>query len=158
MLISEQKYTIYRKMPMLVARQERTLAIDGVYIHVGSLSTCIIFASDGLNRSCLQQTKQKQYSIVVKRHHIISRVSRIVSNQQLHLPFLNLFWLVGPRANVMISRQRARNMPVGSLSFAAISSNMIIITAEIVQTIKNLKVALERSGTVNRSRRSRHVV
>ena len=29
-----KKYTIYRKMPMLVARQERTLAIDGVYIHV----------------------------------------------------------------------------------------------------------------------------
>lgn len=29
-----QRYTIYRKMPML-ARQERTLAIDGVYVHVG---------------------------------------------------------------------------------------------------------------------------
>ena len=28
-----QRYTIYRKMPML-ARQERTLAIDGVYVHV----------------------------------------------------------------------------------------------------------------------------
>ncbi|KAG1831079.1 stress-activated map kinase interacting protein 1-domain-containing protein [Suillus variegatus] len=28
-----KKYTIYRKMPML-ARQERTLAIDGVYIHI----------------------------------------------------------------------------------------------------------------------------
>ena len=32
---SSQKYTIYRKMPMLVAKQERTLAIDGVYVHVG---------------------------------------------------------------------------------------------------------------------------
>ncbi|KAF8880010.1 stress-activated map kinase interacting protein 1-domain-containing protein [Infundibulicybe gibba] len=29
-----KKYTIYRKMPMLVARQERTLAIDGDYIHI----------------------------------------------------------------------------------------------------------------------------
>ena len=32
-----QKYTIFRKMPMLVTRQERNLAIDGVYIHVRSL-------------------------------------------------------------------------------------------------------------------------
>ena len=30
-------------MPMLVARQERTLAIDGVYIHVSSCSTYIVF-------------------------------------------------------------------------------------------------------------------
>jgi hypothetical protein len=29
-----QKYTVYRKMPMMVNRHERTLAIDGVYIHV----------------------------------------------------------------------------------------------------------------------------
>ncbi|KAF9475732.1 hypothetical protein BDN70DRAFT_840479 [Pholiota conissans] len=29
-----KKYTIYRKIPMLVARQERTLAIDGDYIHI----------------------------------------------------------------------------------------------------------------------------
>ena len=28
-------------MPMLVARQERTLAIDGVYIHVSSCFTYI---------------------------------------------------------------------------------------------------------------------
>ena len=29
-----KKYIIYRKMPMLVTRQERVLAIDGGYIHV----------------------------------------------------------------------------------------------------------------------------
>ncbi|KAF5318799.1 hypothetical protein D9619_010789 [Psilocybe cf. subviscida] len=29
-----KKYTIYRKLPMLVTRQERTLAIDGDYIHI----------------------------------------------------------------------------------------------------------------------------
>ncbi|KAF5387693.1 hypothetical protein D9615_000003 [Tricholomella constricta] len=29
-----KKYTIFRKAPMLLARQERTLAIDGVYIHI----------------------------------------------------------------------------------------------------------------------------
>jgi SAPK-interacting protein 1 (Sin1), Pleckstrin-homology len=92
LLTFPQKYTIYRKMPMLVARQERTLAIDGVYIHVRSSSAAVIFTPDGSsnNRSCLQQTKQKQFSIMVKRHHIILRVSRIASNQQLHLPFSNL--------------------------------------------------------------------
>ena len=29
-----QKYTVYRKMPMIVGKHERTLAIDGPYIHV----------------------------------------------------------------------------------------------------------------------------
>ncbi|KAJ6461981.1 stress-activated map kinase interacting protein 1-domain-containing protein [Mycena vulgaris] len=29
-----KQYTIYRKMPMLVARQERTMAFDGLYIHI----------------------------------------------------------------------------------------------------------------------------
>ncbi|KAL4259349.1 SIN1 family protein [Pleurotus pulmonarius] len=32
--LAYKKYTIYRKMPMLVTRQERTLAIDGVYLHI----------------------------------------------------------------------------------------------------------------------------
>lgn len=32
------------------------------------------------------------------------------------------------------------------------------VAFEIVQTIKNLKTSLERSGTVNKSRRSRQVV
>jgi len=29
--LNMQKYTIFRKMPMLVTRQEQNLAIDGVY-------------------------------------------------------------------------------------------------------------------------------
>ncbi|EEB89047.1 hypothetical protein MPER_12907, partial [Moniliophthora perniciosa FA553] len=29
-----KKYTVYRKLPMMVARQERTLAIDGGYVHI----------------------------------------------------------------------------------------------------------------------------
>ena len=33
-LTARQKYTVYRKMPMLVTRTERLLAIDGGYIHV----------------------------------------------------------------------------------------------------------------------------
>jgi target of rapamycin complex 2 subunit MAPKAP1 len=90
-LTFEQKYTIYRKMSMLVARQERTLTFDGVYIHVSLHSNCIFFTFNGLNRSCLQLTKQRQFSILVKRRHIISRVLRIVSNQRPDLPFSNLF-------------------------------------------------------------------
>jgi hypothetical protein len=45
--MTTQRYTIYRKMPML-ARQERTLAIDGVYVHVSpadrewpAISSCL---------------------------------------------------------------------------------------------------------------------
>lgn len=32
-----QKYTVYRKVPMLVTRSARLLAIDGGYIHVCSV-------------------------------------------------------------------------------------------------------------------------
>ncbi|KAJ3560691.1 hypothetical protein NP233_g10672 [Leucocoprinus birnbaumii] len=35
---SNQKYIIYRKMPMLVARQPRTLAVDGEWVHIMPLS------------------------------------------------------------------------------------------------------------------------
>jgi hypothetical protein len=34
-----QKYTVYRKMPMIVGKHERTLAIDGPYIHVRIIQT-----------------------------------------------------------------------------------------------------------------------
>ncbi len=30
-----RKYTVYRKMPMMVTRSARMLTIDGGYIHVG---------------------------------------------------------------------------------------------------------------------------
>jgi hypothetical protein len=35
---SAQKYTVYRKMPMIVGKHARTLAIDGPYIHVRYIS------------------------------------------------------------------------------------------------------------------------
>jgi hypothetical protein len=35
---SYKKYTVYRKMPMIVGKHERTLAIDGPYIHVRLLN------------------------------------------------------------------------------------------------------------------------
>ena len=33
-----QKYTVYRKMPMMVTRSARMLTIDGGYIHVSRSS------------------------------------------------------------------------------------------------------------------------
>lgn len=38
-----QRYTVHRKLPMLVARTERTLAIDGDYIHVSKVPSRIHF-------------------------------------------------------------------------------------------------------------------
>ena len=34
-----RRYTVYRKVPMLVARMERTLAIDGDYVHVSLMTS-----------------------------------------------------------------------------------------------------------------------
>ncbi|PFH50491.1 hypothetical protein AMATHDRAFT_3880 [Amanita thiersii Skay4041] len=40
-----KKYTIYRKLPMLVAKQERSLAIDGAYIHIMPSTKKAVFDS-----------------------------------------------------------------------------------------------------------------
>ena len=37
LLTVHQKYNIARRMPMLVAKQEKTLAVDGVYLHVSNI-------------------------------------------------------------------------------------------------------------------------
>jgi hypothetical protein len=56
----------------------------------------------------------------------------------------------------MISRRKARDLLVCNL-LAWVHTELNQVLAEIVQTIKTLKASLERSGTVNKSRRSRHV-
>jgi len=40
-----QKYTVYRKMPMIVGKHERTLAIDGPYIHVRMIKLATFLAT-----------------------------------------------------------------------------------------------------------------
>ena len=56
----------------------------------------------------------------------------------------------------MISRRKVHDLLVCNLPRALyIGLNKVL--AEIVQTIKTLKASLERSATVNKSRRSRHV-
>ncbi|KAF8804772.1 hypothetical protein BYT27DRAFT_7194364 [Phlegmacium glaucopus] len=119
-----KKYTIYRKMPMLVARQERTLAIDGVYIH--------IMPSTNKAKAVFDSGKTSSYHI------------KSIADCQQSATTPSIFKLILTRG----AKNKRYDFEAESPKYAA----------EIVQTIKNLKVALERSGTVNRSRRSRHVV
>ncbi|KAK2459608.1 hypothetical protein APHAL10511_008363 [Amanita phalloides] len=113
-----KKYTIYRRMPMLVAKQERTLAIDGPYVNIMPS-----------NRAKAVFDTAKTTS-----HHIKSIVQCKQSTKMT-----SLFKLI-------LSDRR--------YDFEAESPKA---AAEIVSTINNLKNALERSGTVSRSRRSKQI-
>ncbi|KAF8189367.1 stress-activated map kinase interacting protein 1-domain-containing protein [Pholiota molesta] len=119
-----KKYTIYRKMPMLVARQERTLAIDGDYIH--------IMPSTNKARAVFDNGKTSSYHI------------KSIADCQQSAKTSSIFKLI---LNRTAGNKR--------YDFEAESPRL---AAEIVQAIKNLKAALDRSGTVNKSRRSRQVV
>ncbi|KIY45089.1 hypothetical protein FISHEDRAFT_76934 [Fistulina hepatica ATCC 64428] len=116
-----KKYVIYRKMPMLVARQERTLAIDGGYVH--------IMPSANKPKAVFDSGRTTSYHI-----------KNIVDCQQSGKAS-SVFKLVLNQAG---GKKR--------YYFEADSPKL---AAEIVATIKNLKTALDRSGTVNKSRRSR---
>ncbi|EGO03414.1 hypothetical protein SERLA73DRAFT_174884 [Serpula lacrymans var. lacrymans S7.3] len=118
-----KKYTIYRKMPMLT-RQERTLAIDGVYIH--------IMPSTNKAKAVFDSGKTTSF-------HIKSVVGCQQSTKSS-----TIFKIVVQRD----SRNKRYDFEADTPKLAG----------EIVQTIRSLKAALERSGTVNKSRRSRHVV
>ncbi|KAF9041265.1 stress-activated map kinase interacting protein 1-domain-containing protein [Panaeolus papilionaceus] len=119
-----KKYTIYRKMPMLVARQERTLAIDGVYIHIMPVANKA--------KAVFDSGKTSSYHI------------KSIADCQQSTKASSIFKLVLNRG--------AGNK---RYDFEAESPKL---AAEIVQTIMNMKAALERSGTLNKSRRSRQVV
>ncbi|KAF9476816.1 hypothetical protein BDN70DRAFT_811618 [Pholiota conissans] len=119
-----KKYTIYRKMPMLVARQERTLAIDGDYIH--------IMPSTNKARVVFDSGKTSSYHI------------KSIADCQQSAKTSSIFKLI---LNRTAGNKR--------YDFEAESPR---IAAEIVQTIKNLKAGLDRSGTLSKARRSRQVV
>ncbi|TFK22392.1 hypothetical protein FA15DRAFT_671597 [Coprinopsis marcescibilis] len=119
-----KKYTIYRKMPMLVTRQERTLAIDGVYIH--------IMPSTNKAKAVFDHGKTSSYHI------------KSIADCQLQSPKSLAFKLVLNRG----SGNKRYDFEADTPKTAA----------EIVATIRGLKAKLERSGTVNKSRRSRQVV
>ncbi|KAF4616357.1 hypothetical protein D9613_008618 [Agrocybe pediades] len=119
-----KKYTIYRKVPMLVTRQERTLAIDGAYIH--------IMPSTSKARAVFDSGKTSSYHI------------KNIADCQQSTKTSSIF-------KIILNRTGGNKR----YDFEAESPKL---AAEIVQTIKGLKAALERSGTVNKARRSRQVV
>ncbi|KAJ3729604.1 stress-activated map kinase interacting protein 1-domain-containing protein [Lentinula raphanica] len=118
-----KKYTIYRKLPMLVARQEKTLAIDGQYVHI-------------------MPSTNKAAKVFDSGRTISYHIKTIVDCQQ-SLKTPNNFKLVYSRA--------------GGDKRYVFEAETPKLANEIVQTVKSLKAALERSSTVSKSRRSRHV-
>ncbi|KAL1736140.1 stress-activated map kinase interacting protein 1-domain-containing protein [Schizophyllum commune] len=117
-----KKYVIYRKMPMLVTRQERVLAIDGGYIH--------IMPSTNKPKAVFDSSRTASYHI-----------KNIVEISQSH-KMSNSFKLILNHAG---GKKR--------YDFEAESAKQ---AADIVQTIRSLKTAIDRSSTL-KSRRSRHV-
>ncbi|KAH0587039.1 hypothetical protein H2248_005860 [Termitomyces sp. 'cryptogamus'] len=120
-----KKYTIYRKAPMLLARQERTLAIDGVYIHIMPSST------------------NKAMKVVFDSGKTSSYHIKSIADCSQSAKTSSMFKLVLNRGG---TNKR--------YDFEAESPKL---AGEIVQTIKSLKASLDRSGTVVKSRKSRHV-
>lgn len=69
-----KKYTVYRKMPMLVVRHERILAIDGDYVHIMPVATRAFL--DSMKTSsyhiksisgCTQSAKSSNFKLAVAR-------------------------------------------------------------------------------------------
>ncbi|KZT10435.1 uncharacterized protein LAESUDRAFT_755945 [Laetiporus sulphureus 93-53] len=118
-----RKYTVYRKVPMLVTRSARLLAIDGGYIHIIPQSNKAKHVFDGGKTSS---------------YHLKSVVACQLSSKNS-----STFKLV-------VHSNAARNK---RYDFEAESPK---IATEIVQTIRSLKTAMERPGTIKQSRRSRH--
>ncbi|KAH9918959.1 stress-activated map kinase interacting protein 1-domain-containing protein [Fomitopsis serialis] len=119
-----KKYTVYRKVPMLVTRSARLLAIDGGYLHIIPMSN---------------KAKHVFESGKTSSYHLKSVVACQQSSKNS-----STFKLV-VRGNAERNKR---------YDFEAESAKL---AAEIVQTIRSLKVAMERPGTIKQSRRSRHV-
>ncbi|KAJ7255218.1 stress-activated map kinase interacting protein 1-domain-containing protein [Mycena rebaudengoi] len=118
-----KQYTIYRKMPMLVAKQERTLAFDGLYIH-------ILPTANKATKAVFDSGKHVSYHI------------RSIGDCQQSAKNSSIFKLVLGRSG----GNKRYDYEAESAKHAS----------EIVSTILSLKSSLDRSPTVNRSRRSRH--
>ncbi|KAH9831194.1 stress-activated map kinase interacting protein 1-domain-containing protein [Rhodofomes roseus] len=119
-----KKYTVYRKLPMLVTRSARLLAIDGGYLHIIPMSN---------------KAKHVFESGKTSSYHLKSVVACQQSSKNS-----STFKLV-VRGNAERNKR---------YDFEAESAKL---AADIVQTIRSLKVAMERPGTIKQSRRSRHV-
>ncbi|KAE9398063.1 hypothetical protein BT96DRAFT_44977 [Gymnopus androsaceus JB14] len=121
---SYKKYTIYRKLPMLVARQEKTLAIDGQYVHI------------------MPSTNKAAKAVFDSGRTMSYHIKTIVDCQQ-STKSPHIFKLVLNRA--------------GGDKRYYFEAETPKLAGEIVQIVKTLKAALERSSTISKSRRSRQV-
>lgn len=117
-----KRYTVYRKTPML-ARQERTFAIDGVYVHI-------------------MPAANKAKNVFDSGKTVSFHVKSVVVCQQSQKS-ASLFKIVVQRD----SRNKRYDFEADTPKLAG----------EIVHAVRSLKSNLERSNTVNRSRRSRQV-
>ncbi|KAF5337499.1 hypothetical protein D9758_013605 [Tetrapyrgos nigripes] len=113
-----KKYTIYRKLPMLVARQEKTLAIDGQYVHI------MPSTNNAAKAKAVFETGR------TSSFHIKSIADCQQSTKSPHI-----FKLVLNRADRSGSNKR--------LYFEAENSRL---AGEIVQTVKSMKSQFERSS------------
>ncbi|THV04470.1 hypothetical protein K435DRAFT_649347, partial [Dendrothele bispora CBS 962.96] len=121
-----KKYTIYRKLPMLVARQEKTLAIDGGYVHI------MPSTNNAAKAKAVFETGR------TSSYHIKSIVDCQQSTKSPHI-----FKLVLNRVDRSGSNKR--------YYFEAETPKL---AGEIVQTVKSMKAQFERSSMLIKSRRS----
>ena len=118
-------YTIWRKMPMLVARQEKTLAIDGMYIHI----------MPPPNRAKAVFDSGKTHS-----YHIKSIAECEQSSKSSCI-----FKIVLHRSNATTGHGHGHRR---RYDFEADSTRS---AAEIVNEIKTLKASFEKYGTTKNS-------
>ncbi|KAL4073502.1 stress-activated map kinase interacting protein 1-domain-containing protein [Scleroderma citrinum] len=117
-----KRYTVYRKTPML-SRQERTFAIDGVYIHI-------------------MPAANKAKNVFDSGKTVSFHIKCVIVCQQSQKSS-SLFKIVVQRD----SRNKRYDFEADTPKLAG----------EIVHAIRSLKATLERSSTLNKSRRSKHV-
>ncbi|KAH8998175.1 stress-activated map kinase interacting protein 1-domain-containing protein [Lactarius akahatsu] len=121
-----KKYTVYRKMPMIIGKQERTLAIDGPYIH-------IMPTANKAAKAVFDNGKTSSYHI-----------NSFFSCQTGKTPSSAFRFVV-------------RRGDGGHKRYEFEAENPKLAN-EIVQTIKGLKSALERTGSITgKARRIKHL-
>ncbi|KAG6841336.1 hypothetical protein C0991_012161 [Blastosporella zonata] len=136
-----KKYSIFRKAPMLLARQERSLAIDGAYIHASAPPLALLRVRSSVLQ--IMPSTNKAMKAVFDSGKTSSYHIKCIADCQQSAKTSSAFKLV-------LNRGGANKR----YDFEAESPRL---AGEIVQTIKNLKASLDRSGTFVKSRRSKHV-
>jgi hypothetical protein len=110
---------------MLVTRQERILAIDGVYIHVRTALFSKLYHANARSRLCLRLTRQRLSLIMSKHHPTISKVLLAVNSRPNRLLYSNLWSTVLAESSGMTSKPRAQNWLVCVLSVLVLVSGII---------------------------------